>query len=147
MDKDDKYDLTYVKNTFLTYMFNFQLTDFQLYDEGTLLFLSKMLTSKKIPLYVVVYEDLVRDPIGEVKKLLTSFTPLKSIVPDEEILEDRLLCLSSQLNGYFKRKKQNLKFDPYTNEIKIKINDNISKAREVLNKAGFKIPNYEKPVL
>jgi len=106
-----------------------------------------MLTSKKIPLYVVVYEDLVRDPIGEVKKLLTSFTPLKSIVPDEEILEDRLLCLSSQLNGYFKRKKQNLKFDPYTNEIKIKINDNISKAREVLNKAGFKIPNYEKPVL
>ena len=127
-------------------MSNFQTTDFQLYDEGTLLFLSKSLTSKNIPLYVVAYEDLVRDPIGEVRKLLTSFTPLKSIVPNEEILEDRLLCLSSQLSGFFKRKKQELNFDPYTNEIKIKINDNISKAREILNKAGFKIPNYEKPV-
>ena len=127
-------------------MSNFQTTDFQLYDEGTLLFLSKSLTSKNIPLYVVAYEDLVRDPIGEVRKLLTSFTPLKSIVPNEEMLEDRLLCLSSQLSGFFKRKKQELNFDPYTNEIKIKINDNISKAREILNKAGFKIPNYEKPV-
>jgi len=120
--------------------------DFQLYDEGTLLFLSRSLTSKNIPLYVVVYENLVKDPIGEVRKLLTNFPPLKLIVPDEEVLENRLLCLSSQLSGFFKRKKQSLDFDPYSNEVKKTVNENISKARKILSNAGFEIPNYEKPV-
>lgn len=97
-------------------------------------------------MYVVVYENLVKDPIGEVRKLLTNFPPLKLIVPDEEVLENRLLCLSSQLSGFFKRKKQSLDFDPYSNEVKKTVNENISKARKILSNAGFEIPNYEKPV-
>ena len=97
-------------------------------------------------MYVVVYEDLVKDPIREVRNLLTNFSPLKSIVPDKEVLENRLLCLSSQLRGFFKRKKKSLDFDPSSNEMKKTINENISKARKVLSNAGFEIPNYEKPV-
>ena len=67
--------------------------------------LSKSMTSSGVPMYVIVYENLVKDPIGEIRKLLTTFTPLKPVLPDSKELEDRLLCLSSQLTGPFKRKK------------------------------------------
>ena len=80
--------------------------------------LSKSMTSKGVPLYVIVYENLVKDPIGEIRKLLTTFAPLKPVLPDSKELEDRLLCLSSQLTGLFKRKKQKFNYDKiYTKKV------------------------------
>ena len=57
--------------------------------------LSKSLTSKGVPPYIIVYEDFVRDPIGEIRKLFTTFTPLKPILPNNEELKEKLMCLSS----------------------------------------------------
>ena len=109
--------------------------------------LSKSMTSKGVPLYVIVYENLVKDPIGEIRKLLTTFAPLKPVLPDSKELEERLLCLSSQLTGFFKRKKQKLNYDQiYTKKVEEVLNEDIKQARKVLIEAGFAIPNYTKPV-
>ena len=109
--------------------------------------LSKSLTSKGVPLYVIVYEDLVKDPIGEIRRLLTTFAPLKSVLPNSNELEDRLMCLSSQLTGLFKRKKQKLNYDHlYSKQVEDVLNEDIRQARKVLAEAGFLIPNYTKPV-
>ena len=108
--------------------------------------LSKSVTSKGVPLYVIVYEDLVKNPIGEIRKLLTTFAPLKPILPSSEELEDRLMCLSSELTGLFKRKKKKLGFDPYSKEMEQVLNEDIRQTSKVLVEAGFSIPNYTKPV-
>ena len=109
--------------------------------------LSKSLTSKGVPLYVIVYEDLVKDPIGELRKLLTSFAPLKPILPNSNELEDRLMCLSSQLTGLFKRKKQKLNYDHlYSKQVVDILNEDIRQTRKVLAEAGFVIPSYTRPV-
>jgi len=110
--------------------------------------LSKSLTLKGVPLYVIVYEELVKDPIGEIRRLLTTFAPLKSVLPNSNELEDRLMCLSSQLTGLFKRKKQKLNYDQlYSEQVEDVLNEDIRQARKVLAEAGFSIPNYKKPVV
>ena len=109
--------------------------------------LSKSLTSKGVPLYVIVYEDLVKNPIGEIRKLLTTFAPLKPILPNSKELEDRLMCLSSQLTGLFKRKKQKLNYDHlYSKKVEYILNEDIRQTRKTLIEAGFAIPNYTKPI-
>ena len=109
--------------------------------------LSKSVTSKGVPLYVIVYEDLVRDPISEIRKLLTTFALLKPILPSSEELEGRLMCLSSELTGLFKRKKQKLDYDRiYSKKVEDLLNEDIRQARNVLMEAGFAIPNYTKPI-
>ena len=78
---------------------------------------------------------------------MTTFTPLKPVLPDSKELEDRLLCLSSQLTGPFKRKKQKIDYDKiYTKEREEVLNEDIKQTRKVLMEAGFAIPNYTKPV-
>ena len=77
------------------------------------------------------------------RKLL-SFPALAEIVPDD--LEERLLCLSTQLTGFFKRKHRPLGFDPFTKEMKITVNGYITSARKSLKKFGFTLPAYERSV-
>ena len=82
-----------------------------------------------------------KDPIGEVKRLL-DFSPLAEIRPRN--LEERLLCLSAQLDGFFKRQRPPLDFDPFTAAMKEKINGHLASARKSLKRLGFKLPAYER---
>jgi len=152
-----------VRNPYNTYISDFQrrnthshtgMVNFENITEEITMFnpmflskLSKSLTSKGVPLYVIVYEDLVKNPIGEIRKLLTTFAPLKPILPNSKELEDRLMCLSSQLTGLFKRKKQKLNYDHlYSKKVEDILNEDIRQTRKTLIEAGFAIPNYTKPI-
>ena len=84
-----------------------------------------------------------KNPIEEVRKLLR-FPPLASMVPTD--LEERLLCLSTQVKGFFKREHRGppLDFDPFTREMKVTVNRAIGEARRSLKKLGFTLPAYER---
>jgi len=120
-------------------------TGFRLfYDETNVAYISAQLASFNKTVYVLYYEELKQDPIGELRKLL-AFPPLADIRPTN--FEGRLQCLSAQLTGLAKRKHQPLTFDPFTDAMKRKINGYIASTRKNLKKLGFTtLPDYERPV-
>ena len=103
---------------------------------------SSVCESKK-PFYLLIYEDLVKDPIKEVRKVMKFIKDFDGFEPDD--LEQRLLCLSENLQGGFKRKSRKLEKDPYTEEMKKEINSVIGSARSMLLKIDSKLilPHYE----
>ena len=115
---------------------------FVIYNAMNIEYLSLLFAdSNQMPLYVLYYEELLKDPIGEVKRLL-EFPYLAEIRPND--LEDRLLCLSAHMEGFFKRKPHHLGFDPFTSSMKAEVNRNIARARLLLGKRGFRLPSYER---
>ena len=105
----------------------------------------KQIVAANKPFYILYYEDLKKDPIGEMQKLLL-FPPLKQILnPFDE--KSRLLCLSEQQDGYFKRKKPKMNLlDIFTNTQKFKVNRIIKDTRELLSNYGYELPDYEIPL-
>lgn len=79
---------------------------------------------------MVFYEDLKRDPIGQLRGIV-HFLGL-------QVSEERLLCLESQLEGKFKRPNtQKLDYDPFTPAMKEQINQLISAVDEALRKKNM----------
>ncbi|XP_039254712.2 sialate:O-sulfotransferase 1-like isoform X1 [Styela clava] len=88
---------------------------------------------------VIYFEDIVKDPITEVRKIVNFLNyPINNI-------EERLICLESNLSGNFKRPKRTLSFDPYPQKSKDIVNYFIKTAREILAKRNLPtLPLYEK---
>ena len=103
---------------------------------------TKLLASQK-PIYIIHYNDLVRDPINEVRKLL-DFPPLAPIRTND--VTERLFCLSASTTGPFRRHHKPIDFDPFNDTIKQEVNGVISDVRQLLNTRGFSLPAYEKPL-
>ena len=104
----------------------------------------KRIVATNKPFYILYYEDLKKDPIAEMQKLLM-FPPLKQILnPFDE--KSRLLCLSEQQDGYFKRKKTKMNIDLFNNDRKLIVNRIINDTRELLSNYGYELPHYEIPL-
>nr|XP_039272146.1 WSC domain-containing protein 1-like isoform X2 [Styela clava] len=65
---------------------------------------------------IVYYEDLVKNPIVELRRII-NYLPSK-IVPRDEKLEQRLMCMILDLKGNFKRGSKGITSNPYTDELK-----------------------------
>nr|XP_002120962.3 WSC domain-containing protein 1-like [Ciona intestinalis] len=87
---------------------------------------------------VVFYENLVQNPIPELRRVV-KFTGLH--IPN---LEARLICTQENLNGAFQRPKR--KQNPYSNWMVTLINDGITEVRKVLKEFGYDCPEYERYV-
>ena len=88
-------------------------------------------------LHLVVYEELVQDPIYEMRKIM-KFLEEKNQFKQPN-LEERLLCLSENIQGNYKRTKKKLTVDPYSDELKEKLNNEIILAEKIFAGAGIKI--------
>ena len=102
-----------------------------------------MLESKR-PYHLLFYEDLVQNPIKEIKKILDFLQSKNGF--KEQNLDTRLTCLSENLQGSHQRKKTETQFDPYNNELIMSINKRIEHAQQILAKHGlrFNISSYKK---
>ena len=83
------------------------------------------------PLHLVFYEDLVRDPIKEIKKVIKFLELTNGFSPSD--LETKLLCLSENLQGANKRKKKQHQINPYNSMLTAKINQKIFIAQNLLS--------------
>nr|XP_039267939.1 WSC domain-containing protein 2-like [Styela clava] len=91
---------------------------------------------------IFAFEDAVEDPIKYAEKM-ARFIMGDHI--DENDLQNRLLCLQLASTGDFKRKKRPLKFDPFPDEAKIQINEQIELLDSTLQKAGLEpLPDYKR---
>jgi len=91
---------------------------------------------------VFYFEDVVAYPIEAVRQMVEF---LASPVLHPHNLEDRLSCLSQQINGENKRKRSKINYDPFTTTMKKKVNSVIKEVRSALRKTGVKtmLPTYE----
>ena len=89
----------------------------------------------KIPFQFLFFEDLVRDPPGEMRKVMKFLEEESGVKVDN--LELRLLCLCENLQGSNKRKKKDI--DPYTDELKKIMNSKLDFVHEVFYKAGMSV--------
>ena len=103
----------------------------------------KLILPANKPIYILYYEDLKKDPIAEMQKLLM-FPPLKKLLNPFDA-KSRLLCLSEQQDGYFKRKKSKMNLDIFNNNQKFDVNEIIKDTRELLSNYGYELPHYEIP--
>ena len=96
--------------------------------------------------YLLIYEDLLRDPVNEMRKVINFLQSKIGFKLDN--LEERLLCLSENMQGNNKRKKNNIRIDPFTQKLKIIVNSKIAQAEAVLSKAGIHINfnNYQRSI-
>ena len=88
----------------------------------------------KQPFHLVSYEDLLRDPVTEMQKVMRFLEVANGFEQDD--LQERLLCLSQNLQGNHKRKKNDDFIDPYTNELRKIFNSEIEAAEKKLTEAG-----------
>nr|CAB3267769.1 WSC domain-containing protein 1-like [Phallusia mammillata] len=93
----------------------------------------------KLPLLVIFFEDVVEDPIREVKKMV-EFLASKDLKPND--LQDRLACLSQETTGFQKREKRVLDFDPYTAKETKLLYTRIKKLQKYVDSIDVKLPNY-----
>lgn len=103
---------------------------------------SWLIDSKK-PFYLLKYEDLLQHPVDEIRKVMEFLKAKSGFEPAN--LEQRLLCMSENLQGMYKRKSRKLKEFLYTEKMKTKIDSIIKDARLILSSAddNLKLPNYE----
>ncbi|CAK8695515.1 sialate:O-sulfotransferase 1-like [Clavelina lepadiformis] len=99
------------------------------------------------PTLIIEYGELVKNPIAETLKIVKFLKKHTVISPDN--LQQRLLCLSQELNGENKRKKGKLTIDSFTNSMKERLNQDIVEARKIINEHGlnFLLPKYERSVV
>lgn len=89
---------------------------------------------------VIYFEDVVADPVKEVKKIVSFLKyPIANIT-------DRLLCLEGNLSGNFKRKQRLLQFDPFPSDMKVLLNSKIREVRDTFRNLNLPpLPNdYER---
>ena len=91
----------------------------------------------KQPFHLVTYEDLLRDPVTELQKVMKFLEVANGF--EQNDLQERLLCLSQNLQGSHKRKKNDDFIDPYTNELRTKLNSVIEAAEKKLAEAGVNV--------
>ena len=105
--------------------------------------LIQYVVQSKKPFHLVVYENLLINPIKELRKVMKFLDGVNGF--KQENLEDRLLCLSENLQGTHKRKKR-INVDPYTNEMKKQLNSEISIAKRLftLTDNDFNFSSYER---
>ena len=58
---------------------------------------------------------------------------------EPENKQERLICLSENLEGNARRKPKNDPVDPFTNELETKLNVKIASAEQMLKKAGLTV--------
>ena len=83
-----------------------------------------------LPFHVVIYEDLVKDPIGETRKIM-KFLEKHNNFPQPN-LEKRLLCLRQNLQGQNKRKSRKFSSNPFTAKMIHKINSEVIDVKSLL---------------
>ncbi|XP_076810344.1 sialate:O-sulfotransferase 1-like [Clavelina lepadiformis] len=88
-----------------------------------------VVTSGK-PFIIIEFGELVNDPIAATLKMVEFLQKHTVISPDH--LQQRILCLSQQLNGEHKRKKRKLTINPFTKLMKEKVNHDVGEAKEIL---------------
>ena len=93
-----------------------------------------MIESKK-PFHVLIFEDLVKDPIKEIKKVLRFLEETNGFKAEK--LEERLLCLSENLQGTEKRNPKSIPKDPFSIKLKIHVNGIINSAQSMLSEANL----------
>ena len=103
-------------------------------------------TTSKKPFYLLIYENLKKDPVNEIRKVMDFLEQFSKFKPKN--LHQRLLCMSENLTGSFKRKSKYLSKDPFTPKIKIKIDSVINSSREILSKVdeSLNLPMYSPDV-
>ena len=79
---------------------------------------------------MVHFEDLKRDLFSQLKGMV-QFLSLK-------VSEERLLCVEGQKDGNFKRSGlRKLEYDPYTNEMRVNIDELIRTVNAALKKRNL----------
>ena len=99
--------------------------------------LFKYVIESERPLHLLLYEDLLKNPIAEIFKIV-KFLEQKNGY-EVKNLEQRLICLSENLQGTHKRKKTQQHIFPYNKKSKITINAKINYAQKLLDKYGLNI--------
>jgi len=96
------------------------------------------------PVHLVQFEDLAKNPIDELQKIVKFLEKANEF--KENYFEQRLICLSENIQGSHKRKKTKQQIDPYTKSLKIKINAKLNFAQNVLIKYGLNVDlsNYKR---
>ena len=90
----------------------------------------------KKPFFILIYENLVRDPIKEIRLVMKFLEKNNGF--KQTNLEQRLLCLAENLHGKYKRKRKARAINPYAKELKIFVNSLIDSAEKTLNEIGWK---------
>ena len=90
----------------------------------------EVVTSKK-PYLIVFYDDLKKNTITQMRKV-AEFLEQHNYISVSN-LDNRLFCLSQSLCGVAKRNPSKLNFDPFTLDMKIKINNVIKNAQMLLS--------------
>lgn len=126
--------------------FNILFTEFEKYlNEALKLWKDPFfsVSSTKKPLHLLIYEDLIKDPIKEIRKII-NFLKMKSGFEPAD-LEQRLLCMSENLQGDYKRKSRVLKAIPFTEERIKQMHAMISSAESMLSSSHneMRLPKYE----
>ena len=130
-------------------MISFFFSEFEIYVNGIIKHWKQLfifVTTSKKPFYLLNFESLINDPVNEIKKVMKFLEQFSKFKPKN--LHQRLLCMSENLTGSFKRKSRTLPKDPFTPEIKKKIESIINSSREVLSKIdeGLNLPQYSPEV-
>ena len=104
-----------------------------------------VIDSKK-PFHIVKYEDLLEEPINEIRKVMEFLQTTNNFQQND--LELRLLCLSQNLQGSNKRKNRGTNDASFTNEMKNKVNSVIEIAEKKAAQAGLKFTftSYKKQI-
>ena len=101
--------------------------------------LYKVLFGKGIPVHIVVFEDLVKDPIKEIRGIM-KFLGKENGFPRDG-LERRLLCLNQNLRGSHKRKAVSklTNGQVYTKKLKERVNSSIRNVQKLLVKRNISL--------
>ena len=121
--------------------FRSYVTEFQTLQPWFHLF-TWLIDSKK-PFHLLIYENLKKNPVKEIRKVMKFLKKQSGFEPPD--LEQRLLCMSENLQGSYKRNSRELDRNPFTKKMQKKINTKIKTANKILfhvNK-NLKLPNYD----
>ena len=97
--------------------------------------LFQYVADSKKPFHLIKYEDLIRDPIKQVRKIMKFLESINGF--RQKDLEKNLFCLRQNLQGSYKRTKTVV--DPFTNRLKTELNSVIKNAQNILARVGCKV--------
>ena len=104
----------------------------------------KWVFNKGIPFHLLVYEDLVKDPIKEIRAVMKFLEKNNGFKQND--LERRLLCLNQNLRGNQKRKAASklANTQVYSDALKLKLNNEILMGQKYLSikKHPYNITSY-----
>ena len=92
--------------------------------------LFKFVMESEKQVHLVLYEDLIKNPIEEIGKIVKFLQDVNGFKSKDT--DQRLICLSENLQGAQKRKKPRKSAARFTNNMKQKINNKINFAQKVL---------------